>query len=104
MKEIHDANSFDAEVVKQSGLVLVDFYTEGCSPCRNMNPILAELAKEQADLKNAKVDAGANSEMAARFGISVVPTFVLFNNGQAKAQCSGFRRKKELVSWIEANR
>ncbi len=104
MKEIPDANSFDAEVVKQPGLVLVDFFTEGCGPCRMMNPVLAELAKERTDLKIAKVDAAANYEVAGRFGVSVVPTFVLFNSGKVKGQFSGARSKKDLVSWIEANR
>ncbi len=104
MKTIVDENDFDAEVIKQTGVVLVDFYTDGCAPCRMMMPVLEELAIEQSELKIVKVDAAANNALAANFRVSAVPTFVLFNNGQVKGQFTGARSKKNLIEWISSNR
>jgi thioredoxin 1 len=104
MKTIADGNAFDAEVTKQTGIVLVDFYTDDCAPCRMMMPVLEELSNEQNDFKIVKVDAAANLELAANFRVSAVPTFVLFNNGQVKGQFTGARSKKNLLAWIDSNR
>ena len=104
MKTIPDQDAFQTEVVSQPGIVLVDFYTDGCAPCRMMNPVLEELAKERSDLKIVKVDAGTNYQVAAQFRVSAVPTFLLFNRGQVVGQFTGARSKRDLVSWIEAHR
>lgn len=104
MKTIADGNDFDTEVIQQTGVVLVDFYTDGCGPCRMMMPTLEELAIEQSNLKIVKVDAAANNVLAANFRVSAVPTFVLFNNGQVKGQFTGARSKKDLLAWIDSNR
>lgn len=104
MKIIPDSSTFESEVTKHAGIVLVDFYTDTCPPCRMMNPVLEELAKERSDLKIVKVDAASNYEVAVQFRVSTVPTFLLFTNGQVRGQFTGLRAKKDLVSWIEANR
>ena len=101
MKTLPDALSFDSEVGSQSGLVLVDFFTDGCGPCRMMNPVLEEISKERADLKVVKVDAASNYEVAVRFRVSAVPTFVLLRDGQPRGQFTGARSKKDLLNWIE---
>jgi thioredoxin 1 len=104
MKTIVDGNAFDSEVTKQTGIVLVDFYTDDCAPCRMMMPVLEEISNEQNDFKIVKVDAAANFELAANFRVSAVPTFVLFNNGQVKGQFTGARSKKNLLAWVDSNR
>jgi len=104
MKTISDSNTFDAEVANQPGIVLVDFFTEHCPPCRLMNPVLEELEKERNDLRIVKVDAASNYEVAARYRVAAVPTFLLFNDGQVKGQFTGSRSKKDLISWITAHR
>jgi thioredoxin 1 len=104
MKIIPDQNTFETEVVKQSGVILVDFYTDDCAPCRMMIPVLEELSNEQSDFKIVKVDAATNFELAASFRVSAVPTFVLFNNGQVKGQFTGARSKKNLLDWVNSNR
>ena len=104
MKTIADGYDFDAEVTKQTGVVLVDFYTDGCGPCRMMMPVLEELAIEQSDFKIVKVDAATNYDLAANFRVSAVPTFVLFSHGQVKGQFTGARSKKNLLAWIHSNR
>ena len=104
MTTIPDAATFQSEVVKFPGAVLVDFYTDGCNPCRLMMPVLEELAKEQSTLKIVKVDAAANFEVAATFRVQAVPTFLLFQGGEVRAQFTGARSKRDLISWIDSNR
>lgn len=104
MITIADWNTFESEVEKCAGTVLVDFYTDGCPPCRMMMPVLNELANERPDVKFVKVDAASNTDAAVRFRVSAVPTFLLFTNGQVKGQFSGARSKKDLVSWIDSHR
>ena len=103
MKTIDDGNAFEQEVAKQKGVVLVDFYTDGCPPCRMMAPVLEETALERAGVKIVKVNAAVNTEVATTFRVTAVPTFILFKDGQVKAQFIGARSKKDLLSWIDAN-
>ena len=103
MNTLATAESFRTEVLTSTGAVLVDFYTDHCGPCRMMAPILEEVAGSRTDVKIVKVDAAANSELAANYGISAVPTFILFASGEPKAQFVGMRSKKDLVAWIDSN-
>lgn len=104
MKSIQDQATFDNEVLRHPGVVLVDFFTDHCSPCRMMSPVVDELAKERPDVIFVKVNAASNTEVAVQYRVSAVPTFMLFANGQVKGQFTGVRSKEELASWIEANR
>jgi thioredoxin 1 len=101
MKEITPAQ-FDAEVMTSTVPVLVDFYTEQCSPCRLMSPILEDIEQEKAGkLKVVKIDAAADGPFTASFRISSVPTFLLFRGGERIAQITGARSRKEMVKWLE---
>jgi len=91
-----EANSatFPAEITNVPGPVLVDFYTPDCGPCRMMAPVLAELAAERgSNLKIIKVDVAENQALAAQFGVTAMPTFVLFQNGEPLKQIIGARSK-----------
>ena len=86
MKEI-TSSQFDSEVLRSDVPVLVDFYTDGCAPCRMMSPILSEIELESTGgLKVVKVDAGADAQLSASFGVRAVPTFLVFNRGQQAGQ------------------
>ena len=101
MKEIAPSQ-FDSEVLHSDVPVLVDFYTESCSPCRMMSPILAEMELESSGaLKIVKIDAAADGQLSASFRVNAVPTFVLFNRGQQVGQITGARGKKDLTKWVE---
>ena len=103
MKFIPDLVTFEAEVLKHKGTVLVDFYSDGCAPCRMMTPVLEEVSKERTDLKVVKVDAATNLDVAVRFHIMAVPTFLLVKGGQILGQFTGTRSKRELLSWLDSN-
>jgi len=100
MKQITTAE-FEPEVLAATSLVLVDFYTERCGPCRSLQPTLAEIESEQSGrLKIVKVNAYEESQLASRFGVTSVPALFLFRNGQCVAQGLGARSKKDLLAWI----
>ncbi len=102
---IRSPAELDSAVANAKGLVLVDFWATWCPPCRFMNPILAEVAAEQSDsLVVAKVDVDKNRELAERYKIESIPTFILFKNGEAVDMKIGAFPKADLLKWLDANR
>lgn len=100
MKSILD-NEFQREVLDQKGLVLVDFWAEWCGPCRQLGPILEEVAKEMPEVQVVKMNVDEAPAHAAEFGIRSIPTMLLFKNGQNVDTKIGFVAKDAIVSWIQ---
>lgn len=88
------------ELVSGQSVVLVDFYAEWCGPCKMIEPIVEELARE-TDAVVAKVDIDANQQLAAQYQVRGVPTLLLFANGQLVEQVVGVRDKGTLSGLIE---
>ncbi len=96
--------NYQQEVESYPGKVLIDFYTPTCPPCRMVAPVLEQIAAEQAGkLKIVKIDASEDQDLAAEFGITAVPTFILLEAGVRKAQITGARSKKEFEAWLSEN-
>lgn len=101
IKHVTDA-TFEADVLKSSTPVLVDFWAEWCGPCRMIAPILDEVAQAyQGKLVVAKVNVDDNREVPARFGIRGIPTLMLFKDGQLAATKVGALSKAQLTAFIE---
>ncbi|HRP62709.1 MAG TPA: thioredoxin [Phycisphaerales bacterium] len=100
--ELTDSN-FEKEVIKSDVPVLVDFWAEWCQPCRMLAPTIDQLADEyEGRVKVGKVDTDSNREVSVKFGISAIPTVILFKGGEVKKKFVGLTPKDQFKNAIEA--
>lgn len=99
--EITDAN-FETEVSGSSIPVLLDFWAEWCNPCRMLAPTIEEIAQDyQGKAKVGKCDTDANRDTAIKFGISAIPTVIIFKNGEVVKKFVGLTSKKDLTAALD---
>lgn len=92
---------FESDVLKSQTPVLVDFWAEWCPPCKRIAPELDALAGDlEGKLKVVKVDVDADPDLAANYGISSIPTLLLFKDGKLADQFSGFMPKQILAAKV----
>lgn len=91
-------DNYVQEVEKSTKPVLLDIYAPWCGPCQHMVPVLEEVDKELGEkYKIAKVNVDETREVAIKFGVSSIPTFVFIKDGQVKAKETGYISKDDLV-------
>jgi len=96
-------DNFDQEVLQAAEPVLVDFWADWCMPCRALAPTIEELAGEYAGkVKVGKVNTDSNLNISAQYGISAIPTVILFHQGQVKEKFVGLRSKKDFQASLDA--
>jgi len=103
IKHISDA-SFEADVLKSTQPVLVDYWAEWCGPCKMIAPILDEMAATYTGkLQIAKMNVDENREIPGKFGIRGIPTLMLFKDGKLAATKVGALSKSQMAAFIDEN-
>ena len=99
--ELSESN-FEAEVLKSAEPVLVDFWAPWCGPCRMITPVVEELAEENAgSVRFAKINVDNNQQIAASYGISSIPTVMIFKGGEVVNRFVGVQPKNRLQDAID---
>ena len=92
--------SFEKIIRESSKPVLVDFWATWCGPCRMLAPVLEEVAEERQDITVCKVDVDEERELALEYGISSIPTLLVFKNGEVVRKSIGVISKEEMLALL----
>lgn len=96
------ADNFEAEVLKADGIVLADFYSDSCVPCKRLSPVIAEIEEQFGDkAKFVKININFDAELAEKYEVQSVPTVVFFRNGEELSRLNGTVKKLDIISEIE---
>ena len=96
------ASDFEEEVLKEKGVVVVDFWATWCGPCKMIAPIVEELDEEMSIVKFGKVDVDKNPQIANQYKIVSIPTLKIFKDGKLINTLIGFKTKDALKIDVEA--
>ena len=98
--KVSDA-TFESEVLKATGPVVVDFWAEWCGPCRMIAPALEEIAGSLGEkVKIVKLNVDENPQTAAKYNIQSIPTLMIFKDGNMSSRQIGAAPKQKLEQWI----
>lgn len=97
-------SDFDDITIKRPGTWLVDFSAAWCAPCRQLTPLLAQLAGElRGSLSIGAVDCEEQNQLSQRFGVTSMPTMLLFRDGRVIAQKVGALPRAKLLAWLSSS-
>ena len=103
MAKIVNTGSFRGAVEENKGVVVVDFFATWRGPCKMLAPVFESVSEELNDAKFVKVDIDESLELAQKFGISTVPTMMIFKDGKVVDTLVGFMPKDSLKAKVEAH-
>ncbi len=95
-------NNFENEVMKSEIPVLIDFYAEWCGPCRMMAPVVEQFASEyEGRIKIVKINVDEESDLAARFGVQSIPSFIFIKDGKVVDRVTGAMPRPVLKGYLD---
>ena len=102
MSVLHiNRESFEKIIAQNGKTVLVDFWATWCGPCRMIAPVLEEVAKERPDVTVCKVDVDEERELALEYGVSSIPTLLVFRDGKIVNQSIGAMPKERILAMLQ---
>jgi len=93
--------SFEKIIAQNGKTVLVDFWATWCGPCRMIAPVLEEVAKERPDVTVCKVDVDEERDLALEYGVSSIPTLLVFRDGKVVNQSIGAIPKERILAMLQ---
>lgn len=93
--------SFEKIIAQDGKTVLVDFWATWCGPCRMIAPVLEEVAKERPDVTVCKVDVDEERDLALEYGVSSIPTLLVFRDGKVVNQSVGAMPKERILAMLQ---
>lgn len=105
MAERWNADNFKEKISAKDKLVLVDFYSDSCVPCKRMSPVLAELEETYPDeLSVGKVNIAYEDTLVESYEVSVAPTLIFLKDGKEVVRLTGVQKKADLIDIVEKNK
>ena len=93
-----DKSNFSDEI--NANITLVDFYADWCGPCKMIAPIIEEIANERTDITVGKVNVDNDAEIAIKYGVSSIPTLIVFKDGKETDRVVGIRQKGDILAML----
>lgn len=93
--------SFEKIIAQDGKTILVDFWATWCGPCRMIAPVLEEVAKERPDVTVCKVDVDEERDLALEYGVSSIPTLLVFRDGKVVNQSIGAIPKERILAMLQ---
>ena len=95
-------NNFEEEVLKSEKIVLIDFWASWCGPCRMMSPVIDKIAEEMGEnIKVGKINIDEEKELAIKYDVMSIPTFIVFKNGNEVGRSVGVQDKEEIKNMLK---
>lgn len=94
-------DNFEQEVMQSDKPVLIDFYADWCGPCKMMGPVVEEISGEMPEIKVCKINVDEEMELAQKYGVMSIPTFIAVKGGELAAKQVGAVPKAALVDLVK---
>ena len=96
-----NSSEFQSEVLNGEGVALVDLFADWCMPCQMIAPIIEEISNEKAEVKFFKINVDETPEVAIKYGVSSIPTLLIFKDGELVNKAVGAYPKESIVKLLE---